>query len=104
MALVSWEPFLSGKDVTRDALDTFGTFVFSSAGSSLVLDPLACLFLPDTVGFAADGLVELFGEAGFLAFLEVVVVVAPVEMEDVLGGLVVGGSLSSSRTVSVKNN
>jgi len=61
-----------------------------------------CLFLPDRAGFTVDDFIVVDGV--FLAFLEETVGTAAVGAEDFFGGLVVEGSLSSSRTVSEESN
>lgn len=61
-----------------------------------------CLFLPDGAGFTVDAFI--LADGVFLAFLEETVGMAAVGVEDFFGGLVVEGSLSSSRTVSEESN
>lgn len=94
-----WELFFFGKCGAVVVLEMCATFCFGLGGLASAL--ILCLFLPDGAGFTVGAFILVDG--AFLAFLEETVGMDAVGVE-FFGGLVVEGSLSSSRTVSEESN
>ena len=100
LAPVSWELFLLAKDGAGVVLGTLAPFCFGLWCSPPAL--VFGVFLLDRAGFTVDAFT--LEDAIFLDFLAAAVGAAPGRVEDLFGGLVGGGSLRNSRTVSEKSN